>query len=131
MIYYLPRITREIVREYPDRLFVFGDNVARQGMGGQAKEMRGEPNAVGIPTKWTPTRDKKAYFYDDQLDAIMDIVYPDFHKLYLHIRKGKHVVWPKDGIGTGLAQLPTRAPEVWNFLEDGRKTLEWFVSLHA
>jgi redox-sensitive bicupin YhaK (pirin superfamily) len=29
-------------------LFVFGDNLRRTGFGGQAAEMRGEPNAVGI-----------------------------------------------------------------------------------
>ncbi len=59
-----PRITRQMVREHPDRLFVFGDNLARVGYGGQAREMRDEPNAVGIPTKKLPTMTEGAFFSD-------------------------------------------------------------------
>jgi len=44
-------ITRQMLRAEPGTLWVFGDNLQRKGLGGQAKEMRGEPNAIGIPTK--------------------------------------------------------------------------------
>jgi hypothetical protein len=47
----LKHITREMVRADPSTVFVFGDNMARNGLAGQAKEMRGEPNAIGVPTK--------------------------------------------------------------------------------
>jgi len=57
-------ITRAMVRAKPRTMFVFGDNMARSGFGGRAKEMRGEPNAVGIPTKWRPAKDEAAYFKD-------------------------------------------------------------------
>jgi hypothetical protein len=49
-------ITRKDLRENPDKRYVFGDNVERRGYGGQAKEMRGEPNAIGVVTKWAPRR---------------------------------------------------------------------------
>ena len=38
-----------------DRYYLFGDNLRRVGMGGQAKSMRGEPNAIGIATKNGPS----------------------------------------------------------------------------
>ena len=56
------RITRADLRANPDTLYVFGDNMRRRGMGGQAAEMRGEPNAVGIPTKWRPSRTEWDFF---------------------------------------------------------------------
>jgi hypothetical protein len=54
MIIYQKYIKREDLRANPTVLYVFGDNEARTGLGGQAKEMRGEPNAVGIATKASP-----------------------------------------------------------------------------
>ena len=50
-VIFMSSITREFVRNHPDFIFVFGDNLAKKGLGGQAREMRGEPNAVGIATK--------------------------------------------------------------------------------
>lgn len=51
---YLAWITRDMLRKEPEARFVFGDNAYRKGFGGQAKEMRGEPNALGVATKWYP-----------------------------------------------------------------------------
>ncbi len=51
---YVKYITRTIVQENPDILYVFGDNMTGTGYGGQAAQMRGEVNAVGVPTKWRP-----------------------------------------------------------------------------
>lgn len=44
-------IFREDLQANPDVYYLFGDNVERRGLGGQAKEMRGEPNAIGVATK--------------------------------------------------------------------------------
>ncbi len=52
-IVFLDWITRDMVRAEPDARFVFGDNVEREGFGGQAAAMRGEPNAIGVATKWS------------------------------------------------------------------------------
>ena len=48
-------ITRSFVREHRDHIFLFGDNLARSGFGGQAAQMRAEPNAIGLPTKKLPS----------------------------------------------------------------------------
>jgi hypothetical protein len=104
---YQRHITRKNLRENPDKVYLFGDNLAKRGMGGQAKEMRGEENAIGIPTKKYPTMNDKAFFTDDELES---------NKAYIDkalglIPKNKTVVIPSSGMGTGLAQLDKRAPK--------------------
>lgn len=64
---YVKYITRQMMRAEPTTLFVFGDNLAQVGYGGQAKEMRGEPNAVGIPTKRKPSRTAPDEFFTDNV----------------------------------------------------------------
>jgi hypothetical protein len=110
------RISRGMLRSRPDTLFVFGDNLERRGMGGQAAEMRGEPNAVGIPTKRAPRRDEAAYFTDDDYTTAVAAMRDDMVRLADHVKSGGVVVIPADGIGTGLAQLPTRAPRIHSYI---------------
>lgn len=121
---YARYITRGMLREERDTLFVFGDNMGRSGLGGQAREMRGEPNAVGIPTKWQPTNHVSAFFKDTDMPMISGLIDAAFGRLFMQLATGGDVVWPSDGIGTGLAELPTRAPVIWDYIETGRKALE-------
>lgn len=106
-------ITRQMLRAAPDTLFVFGDNLARHGMGGQAKEMRGEDNAVGLPTKCSPYQ----YMDDGDLPTVMAVAANDIDKLRRHLRAGGKVIWPSAGIGTGLADLEYRAPSIAKFYD--------------
>ncbi|MCJ2128459.1 hypothetical protein [Methylobacterium sp. E-045] len=119
MIRYDERITRAMLRAEPDTLFVFGDNLLRKGLGGQAKEMRGEPNAVGIPTKREPTM-RPAAFFSDNRSSEVEFIHasePDIARLRAHLMKGGTVVLPEDGIGTGLADLERRSPRIWARLQ--------------
>jgi hypothetical protein len=61
-------ITRAYVRANPNKLFLFGDNLERKGFGGQAAAMRGEPNAIGVPTKKKPSHFPDAYFTDSEFE---------------------------------------------------------------
>lgn len=117
-------ITREMLRAEPEALFVFGDNLARAGYGGQAAAMRGEPNAIGIPTKQRPARDPGAYFTDDDLPAFLAAARPAFEALAQHLARDRVVVLPADGIGTGLADLQRRAPRIWASLQRALARLE-------
>jgi hypothetical protein len=121
-------ISRADLQDNPDKIYVFGDNVERYGYGGQAKEMRGEPNAFGIPTKWAPSMSDDAYFSDRQYNDIVIILDLHFQKLRSHIENGKSVVFPTNGIGTGLSQLPQRAPIVNDFLQNLVYDLENFAN---
>jgi len=121
MIEYRNHITRAMLRAEPEKLFVFGDNIQREGYGGQAKEMRGEPNAVGIPTKIYPSMAEKAFFTDSNYDMFLLHTAKDYLRL---VGFAGVIVWPKGGIGTGLAQLEKRAPIIWDDIESLRLSLE-------
>ena len=122
---YQKRINRTDVQSHPDVLFVFGDNMASRGYGGQARAMRGEPNAVGIPTKWTPDRTPGAYFtnvvlYDRHVLARIEQA---FARLEAHAAEGGLIIVPADGVGTGRAQLPALAPTLYRAITARIKAL--------
>lgn len=118
-------ITRSIVRDNPDKMFLFGDNYARSGMGGQAREMRGEPNAYGIATKVKPDNSDGAFFSDAEFLYHATQTMAEFIELKKKLKDGKYttIVVPEDGLGTGLAQLKTRAPRVLSFINEQIKIL--------
>jgi len=123
-IIYQKFILRTDLQANPEQLYVFGDNVQRVGMGGQAAYMRGEPNAVGVATKWTPSGDPAAYFADTDMSKVKQIWIEDTERLVNHLLEGGTVVWPEDGIGTGLSDVPARAPKLWEWMEQFRADLE-------
>jgi len=58
----IPRyVTAEFLRENPNVVFVFGDNLIRKGKGGAAK-LRDEPNAYGFVTKRAPNNLDSSFF---------------------------------------------------------------------
>lgn len=117
-------ITRPMLQAEPETLFVFGDNMLRKDLGGQAAEIRGEPNAVGIPTKNAPSNRPAAYFSDDDFDAAKPEIDSGFDRLETHLKSGGVVVWPTDGIGTGRADLEIKAPRNWDYVEARRLRLD-------
>lgn len=123
-VIYQEKIIREDLANNPKQVYVFGDNMSRSGLGGQAREMRYEPNAVGLPTKWRPSMTDDAFFTDDDFEKVIPTLEMEFKKLTLEINRGKNIVIPKDGIGTGLSQLPKRAPKIYEYIEDGIRKLE-------
>ncbi len=106
--------TVDLVRSNPDHCFIFGDNLIGIGKGGQAI-IRDEFNAHGVPTKRTPSMDEDAFFYDEDYEencmhilASLDSIPQDF----------EYLVFPEDGLGTGLAMLPQTGPKTYRFLVD-------------
>ena len=111
-------ITREYVRANRDKLFLFGDNLERRGFGGQAAAMRGEPNAIGIPTKKSPSNSEGAFFSDNEFEhnkAAIDAAFAEI--LDAATDSIRVIVIPADGLGTGRAQLATRAPRTFAYLQ--------------
>lgn len=114
-------IYRHMLKAEPDKFFVFGDNLERSGYGGQAKEMRGEPNAIGIPTKIAPYMHDDAFFTDKSLkDTCMKIL-PDYLFVEAVLQAGHTVVWPSHNIGTGLSAVADKAPVLWSLMEGQRE----------
>lgn len=116
--------TREIVQARPDDIFVFGDNMYRAGFGGQAGACRGEPNTLGIPTKFYPGMENHDFFSDNDFVEAKFFCDREFDKLIHYLSLGKTVILPADGLGTGLAELPTRAPKIYEYICKRLKELE-------
>lgn len=112
------RIRRADLKNNPNDLFVFGDNLKRQGFGGQAWAMRGEPNAVGIPTKRLPSNRERAFFADEDIFEVKPIIDAEFDRLRAALAEGRTVHLPAAGIGTGLAQLDARAPRIFLYIQE-------------
>lgn len=112
----MKRYTREYIRANPDMHFIFGDNYAREGLGGQAAAARGETNAVGICTKKAPTYNDKDFLTDKEYCRNITWILDDFAEVLHALTRKETVVWPEDGIGTGIADLPNRAPETLKFI---------------
>lgn len=111
------RIYRSDLELNPDVHYCFGDNEERVGMGGQAKECRGEHNAIGICTKKTPGVDESAYYTDEEMERNIGQIAKDFAPVLGLLEDGKTVVIPTEGFGTGLAELKERAPRTLAFIE--------------
>ncbi len=110
MIRFQKHISRDEVQAFPQKRFVFGDNLQRVGLGGQARAMRGELNAIGVATKRTPSMFEGAFFKDrpEEIYAVC----LDLKKIDDALREGRTIVVPSDGLGTGLAELPQRSPMI-------------------
>lgn len=121
---YIKKYTRIYIKAHPDWLFVFGDNMMRHGYGGQAAEARGEPNAIGIATKVKPSMESDAFLADQDYDNWFAAERSTLRRLMEASRSGRTIIWPHDGIGTGMAQLERRAPSIWNDIEHLRIAIE-------
>ena len=111
-------ITRAYVRANRDKLFLFGDNLERRGFGGQAAVMRREPNAIGIPTKKSPSYRDDAFFSDDEFEQNKASIDAAFAEIMRAITDSiRVIVIPSDGLGTGRAQLERRAPRTFAHLQ--------------
>lgn len=100
----MKRYSKKIVQENPDKIFVFGDNLEEYGKGGQAI-IRDCQNSFGIPTKRKPSMSKDSFFSDQEDEfKIVENKLRDLFKL------NKEIVFPVDGLGTGLAKMEEKSP---------------------
>lgn len=101
-------------RKSNSAIYIFGDNTMRRGNKDQAV-IRHCDNAYGIVTKKLPEMSVQAFFTDDELVENKKIIEADIRNI-LDNYEGKLVVFPSAGLGTGLAQLNTRAPKTFQYL---------------
>lgn len=102
-------------RENPKTLYVFGDNLIGVGKGGQA-QIRDEKNTFGIPTKRLPTMNDDAFFNDWASETLQ--VVGEIHKLVELSKDYDLVVFPADGLGTGLAKMDKVSPKLFNIMNN-------------
>lgn len=115
-------VSRKAVEANPKFLFVFGDNLTREA--GSKSATRGEPNLVGVPTKFFGGDEDKAYFKDTDYKIVAKKWDEIFARLSQHLQQGGVVVIPHGGIGTGRAKLKEKAPALWQLLQLKLELLE-------
>jgi len=108
--------------ENPKKLYIFGDNTIRVGMGGQAM-IRPAKNSIGIATKMLPSNAKDAFFSDTTEQAW--ILAGDIADMFQAFEDGGYdiLVLPADGLGTGLSQMPEKSPELFKWLNQSLSNL--------
>jgi hypothetical protein len=109
-----------------EKAYMFGDNMARIGYGGQAAAMRGFPNSIGVPTKHLPGMSATDFFSNDDYanNFVMTAIKAAFSHAYMLLAAGVDIVIPADGLGTGLAQLAVRSPFIFKWIENAIAYLE-------
>ena len=111
---------KEIIRFFdPSKvLAVFGDNVERIGNGGQAV-IRHTPCAFGICTKRSPTSGGFSYFADNR-SIDRNSVIRDINSLHQKLVQEPNLIvyFPEHGIGTGLSEMPTRCPKLFDEMNE-------------
>lgn len=93
-------ITREDLRANPDLVYVYGDNAAREGQRGLARQMRHEPNAHAISISWGPFEP----FALSTAEAAIARLEQDLALLVE--RKPPLIVWPLAGIIPEFQSMP-------------------------
>ena len=128
---YTGQYDRQVARATPEDIFVFGDNVAGVGTGprsGQAV-IRGERNAMGIPTKESPS----IFWSDENLEnnkRLIDQAISRILKRAEETNANIHIPWDQQrkrwNLGTGRAALEKNAPMTFRHLQDQLNKLSTF-----
>jgi hypothetical protein len=93
-------ITRDDLKANRDWIYVYGDNVKREGRRGLAREMRGEPNAHAISISWCPF---DPYSPETHEDAKREI---EADLKALADRNPACMIWPMAGIVPEFLTIP-------------------------
>lgn len=104
----------EQCKNNPRSLYIFGDNLLRVGEAGQAS-IRSCNNAIGIATKKKPSMLDSSFFSDKEYDKLEPFLKKEMDKIVSIMFSDNldTLVFPIDGLGTGLSKLPQMAPKVF------------------
>jgi hypothetical protein len=111
--------SEEFLTLHKDKIFLFGDNLRGVGKGGQAviRDMR---NALGVPTKHTPTNEPDAFFYEHNFSSYILKVVTDLEYVK-RVADGRDIVVPFDNagnisLGLGLSALDKNSPTTYQLI---------------
>lgn len=110
------KITCNYLRQNPNHIFVFGDNLQRKGMRGAAS-LRNEPNTYGFVTKKAPNNNDGSFYkpeeylpkFKSEIKKLKKELIKNPDKIYFISRLGgglanKYKIWQKV-IRPGLEEL--------------------------
>lgn len=99
-------ITREDLRANPDIIYVYGDNAAREGQRGLARQMRHEPNAHAVSISWGPFESFSLLTFEAAAEKIEGDLLALLH------RQPRLVVWPLAGLVPDFQSMPEEIKRV-------------------
>jgi len=109
--------TLQDVKNDESKLFIFGDNNARIGKGGQAI-IRDCINSIGLRTKKGPNNKSVAFYSDSEFESNCKKIFDDVIHIKSNLVNGTNIVFSNGGYGTGLANLKEKAPLTFKYLCD-------------
>jgi len=118
------KITKEYLRSHPNEIFVYGDNVIRQGHGGAAK-LRDEPNTYGFITKIRPNNHPTSFFTKSEYKKVLDMEITKLEQFIFYrpfsFEIDRFLISP---VGSGLANKHG----IWELIEPRLKMLKKYDS---
>lgn len=93
------KITKSFLRNNPNYIFVFGDNLQRKGYGGAAK-LRDEPNTYGFITKKAPNNNDGSFYRSEEYKEKFEI---ELKRLIKEIENNPDKTFLISRLGGGLA----------------------------
>lgn len=110
--------TRDAVSKDLNNFYLFGDNtddrLNTHYVPTQTQAViRGLPNAIGIDTKHNRGWDISSFLSDADFDSMQEHYNNQFKLIEDKLKEGHNVIIPRAGIGTGKAQLPSKAPKIF------------------
>jgi len=93
------KVTKEFLKDHPECIFVFGDNLIRYGKKGAA-ELRDEPNTYGFITKKAPSFKDSAYYRSEEYKPLFE---KEWQKLIDLIESNPDKIFLISKLGSGLA----------------------------
>ena len=110
-----------------DFVWVFGDNMKRMGLGGQAC-IRHCGHTIGLRTKNSPSTSSVSDFFSDAFMAKnKKVINEDIGKIFSAWKSGKNIVLSANGYGNGLAEMDRRATFSWLYLVHRLAAFERYV----
>lgn len=92
-------ISKKWLRDHPNYIFVFGDNIVRRGLGGAAK-LREEPNTYGFITKKYPNNHITSFYKPEEYKEVFKT---ELIKLKKEIESNPDKIFLISQLGAGLA----------------------------
>lgn len=117
------RISRQtILNTLNTHVYLYGDDAVGKAQKGQASVCAGISNCFPVPTKFRHCCEDNSFFSDLTFELLAR---PLIDRAFENIIKGqkgrKLVIFPK--IGQGCAELPTRSPLAYAYIQTHIKTL--------
>ncbi|TXG86645.1 MAG: hypothetical protein E6R13_00265 [Spirochaetes bacterium] len=113
--------TKDMLNSNPEKVFVFGDNAAKEGSDGN-RSVRNFQNAFGLTYKKSLSIGEEFYYSSSELSEFAAILDSQIANLEELMKEGKTIILPEYIIPkTELANIKKYSPDVYKYMNDKLK----------